>query len=67
MPQTFSQKLRDELTADKIPLFKTDIPQLSAFKKASAQGTTVAQVKNDRNAWKGAMAYRRVGMEIVDG
>lgn len=66
-PQTFAQKLRDELATDNIPLFRTNIPMLSAFKKASAQGTTAAQVKNDRNAWKGAMAYRRVGMEIVDG
>jgi chromosome partitioning protein len=65
-PQTAAQALRDELVSDNIPLFKTDIPQLAAFKKASAQGTTVAHVKADRNAWKGAMAYRRVGMEIAD-
>ncbi len=64
-PQTAAQKLREELLADNIPLFKTDIPQLAAFKKASAQGTTVAHVKSDRNAWKGAIAYRRVGMEIA--
>lgn len=66
-PQSSAQKLRDELDADNIPVFKTDIPFLAAFKKASAQGTTVAQVKNDRNAWKGAIAYRRIGMEIIDG
>jgi chromosome partitioning protein len=64
-PQTAALKLREELQVDNIPLFKTDIPLLAAFKKASAQGTTVAPVKADRNAWKGAMAYRRVGMEIV--
>jgi cellulose biosynthesis protein BcsQ len=66
-PQAAAIALRDELQADSIPVFRTFIPMLSAFKKASAQGTTVANVRSDRNAWKGAMAYRRVGMEIVDG
>jgi len=65
-PQVAAQMRRDELLADGILPFKTDIPSLAAFKKASAQGTTVAQVKGDRNAWKGAMAYRRIGMEIAD-
>jgi hypothetical protein len=66
MHKTYAIKFREELESAKIPIFKTEIPFLGAFKKASAQGTTVAHVKNDCNAWRGAMAYRRVGMEMID-
>jgi chromosome partitioning protein len=46
LPQTDGQQLRAGLIADKIPVFKAEIPLLVAFKKASAAGTTVDQLKN---------------------
>jgi chromosome partitioning protein len=65
-PQTEGQQLRTALIADKIPVFKAEIPMLVAFKKASAEGKTVADI-SDRNAWRAWRAYRSVGKEIIDG
>ena len=67
LPQTEGQQLRAGLVADAIPVFKADIPLLVAFKKASAAGTTVDQLKNDRNARRAWIAYRSVGEEITHG
>jgi len=66
-PQTEGQQLRAALVADRIPVFKAEIPLLVAFKKASAEGKTAADLKGDRNAWRAWRAYRSVGKEIIDG
>lgn len=66
-PQTEGRQLRDALIADGIPIFKAEIPLLVAFKKASAEGTTVATIKGDRNAWRACLSYRAAGREIIDG
>jgi chromosome partitioning protein len=54
------------LIADKVPVFKAEVPMLVAFKKASAEGKTVADIGN-RNAWRAWKAYRSLGKDIVDG
>jgi chromosome partitioning protein len=54
------------LIADKVPIFMADVPMLVAFKKASAEGKTVADIRN-RNAWRAWKAYRSGGKEIVEG
>lgn len=65
LPQTEGQQLRGGLIADRIPVFKAEIPMLVAFKKASAEGKTVDDLKGDRNAWRAWRAYRSVGEEIT--
>jgi chromosome partitioning protein len=45
-PQTEGQQLRAALIADKVPFFKAEVPMLVAFKKASAEGKTVADIRN---------------------
>lgn len=47
-PQNEGEQLRAGLTG--IPVFKAEIPFLVAYKKASAAGTTVDELKSDRNA-----------------
>ena len=64
--QTEGQQLRAVLIADKVPVFKAEVPMLVAFKKASAEGKTVADIRN-RNAWRAGKAYRSVRKEIVEG
>ena len=66
LPQTEGEQLRARLVADKIPVFEADIPFLVAFKKASAAGTTVDQLKGDRNARRAWIAYRSIGEEITN-
>jgi chromosome partitioning protein len=67
LPQTEGHQLRAGLLADKIPVFEAEIPLLVAFKKASAAGTTVEQLKADRNARRAWIAYRSIGEEITNG
>ena len=66
-PQSEGHQLRAGLLADNIPVFKAEIPMLVAFKKASAEGKTVADIRSDRNAWRAWKAYRSVGKEITGG
>jgi chromosome partitioning protein len=66
-PQTEGQQLRAGLIADGIPVFGAEIPLLVAFKKASAAGTTVDQLKSDRNARRAWISYRSIGEEIIHG
>jgi chromosome partitioning protein len=65
-PQTEGQQLRAGL-ANSVPAFEAEIPLLVAFKKASAAGATVDQLKSDRNARRAWIAYRSVGQEITHG
>jgi chromosome partitioning protein len=67
LPQTEGQQLRAGLLTDNIPVFEAEIPLLVAFKKASAAGTTVDQLRADRNARRAWIAYRSVGEEITRG
>lgn len=67
LPQTEGQQLRGALLADNIPVFEAEVSFLVAFKKASAGGTTVDQLKADGNARRAWIAYRSVGEEITDG
>lgn len=46
------------------PVFKTEIPRLKAFEKASGQGVTVDKV-DDRNAARAWAAYNAVGEECL--
>lgn len=62
-PRTDGEQLRSALLASRIPVFKSEIPQLVAFDKASAQGVIVSAARDDRaaRAWE---SYQLVGKEI---
>src|SRR4051794_13419917 len=67
-PRTDGQQLREMLTSQKIPVFKTEIPRLAAFEKAAAEGMPVySVVKDDRNAARAWDAYQAAGKEITHG
>jgi chromosome partitioning protein len=66
-PRTEGQQLRDMLTEQKIPVFKSEIPRLAAFEKAAADGLPVYGVKDDRNAARAWKAYEAAGKEILNG
>jgi chromosome partitioning protein len=63
-PETEAQQLRAMLEELKIPLFKTNIPRLKAFSKASATGVLASQVEDSRanRAWE---AYEAIGKEMM--
>ena len=63
-PETEAQQLKAMLDELKVPVFKTFIPRLKAFSKASADGCIVMQANDSRadRAWE---AYEAVGKEIV--
>src|SRR5271170_1949497 len=50
LPQTEGAQLRESLLAAGVPVFKSDIPLLVAYKKASADGVTAKEVRGDANA-----------------
>jgi chromosome partitioning protein len=58
-------KLRAELEANAFPVFRSQIPFLGAFHKASAEGVLVSYVKHDKNASRAWASYEAVGKEIV--
>ena len=66
-PQTEGEQLRASLVQAGIPIFKSEIPLLVAYRKASAEGITAREVKGDANARRAWLAYERVGKEIVNG
>jgi len=66
-PQTEGAQLRASLREARIPVFKSEIPLLVAYRKASADGVTARDVKGDRNARRAWLAYEKVGREIVNG
>jgi len=63
-PETEAQQLKAMLEKLKVPVFKTTVPRLKAFSKASASGCLVMQADDSRaaRAWE---AYKAVGKEIV--
>jgi len=66
-PRTEGQQLRDMLTQEGIPTFKTEIPRLAAFEKASAEGVPVYAIKDDARAARAWEAYEEAGGEIFNG
>jgi chromosome partitioning protein len=66
-PQTEGEQLRASLVQAGIPIFKSEIPLLVAFRKASAGGVTTREVRGDANARRAWLAYERVGREIING
>lgn len=58
--------LRAALASQDIPLFKTEIPELAAYEKASAEGVIVSKVQ-DENAAKAWEAIEALGKEIAHG
>jgi len=65
-PQTDGEKLRAQLVANNIPVFKTEIPRLKAFDTASSKGVAICDLK-DKGASRGWEAYEKVGKEILSG
>jgi len=63
-PETEAQQLKAMLDELKVPVFKTSVPRLKAYSKASATGVLVSQVDDARaaRAWE---AYEAIGKEVV--
>ena len=66
-PQTEGAQLRASLKEHGIPVFKSEIPLLVAYRKASAEGVIVSSLKEDRNAKRAWEVYKEVGEEILHG
>ncbi len=64
-PRTDGGQLREKLAEQSIPVFTTEIPRLTAFEKAAAEGVPVYSVKDERAARAWA-AYEAAGKEIVE-
>lgn len=60
-----SRTARRFLQKEKLPIFKTEIPLLIAFERASNQGKTVNEINDERSqkAWK---KYQAVGKEMIE-
>jgi chromosome partitioning protein len=56
-----ARKILEEL---KLPLFKTEIPRLIAFERASSRGVTIKDYPDPRAAF-GWSSYRAVGKEVL--
>jgi len=63
-PQTEGAELRASLIENNIPVFKSEIPLLVAYRKASSEGIVVSALK-DRNASRAWEAYQATGEEII--
>ena len=66
-PQTEGAQLRASLVEHEIPVFKTEIPLLVAYRKASAEGVIVSALRDDRNASRAWEAYAAAGKELING
>ncbi len=64
-PQTEGAQLRASLVENGIPVFKSEIPLLVAYRKASAEGVIVSALKDDRNAARAWEAYKATGEEMI--
>jgi chromosome partitioning protein len=64
-PRLDGVHLRNMLESADVPVFESEVPQLVAFDKASAEGVTVYEVKDERaaRAWK---SYEEAGKEIIN-
>jgi chromosome partitioning protein len=65
-PRTDGEQLREFLVKQDIPIFKSEIPQLVAFDRASENGVPVYEIKDERaaRAWQ---SYEEAGKEIYSG
>jgi chromosome partitioning protein len=65
-PRMDGAHLREMLIENHIPVFESEIPQLVAFDRASENGVTVNEAKDDRaaRAWQ---SYEAAGREIYNG
>jgi len=66
-PKTDGEKLRAELETVGIPVFKAEIPLLTAFDRAYTGGVLVRDVKRDPYALFAWEAYEAAGREMIDG
>jgi chromosome partitioning protein len=66
-PKTDGEKLRAELEKVGIPVFKAEIPLLTAFDRAYTGGVLVRDVKRDPYALFAWEAYEAAGREMIDG
>jgi chromosome partitioning protein len=64
-PESDGPQLRAVLEAQKIPVFKGEIPRLKSFEKAAAEGVPVYEVQNDPRAKRAWQSYEGVGKEIM--
>jgi chromosome partitioning protein len=64
-PRTEGKALREMLVENEIPVFKGEVPRLAAFEKAAAEGVSVGDVQNDRNAPRAWAAYIAIGKEVL--
>lgn len=64
-PRRDGQLAREALEAEGLPLFGTEIPDLSAFVKSAAMGVPVSEVAGDRRAERAWAAYEAVAKEIL--
>lgn len=63
-PSKDGEAAREEMTAQKLPMFTQGIRRLSAFQKAALQGIPVYEVK-DRQSVNGWSDYQSIGKEIL--
>jgi chromosome partitioning protein len=67
-PNRDAERLRADLADAQITaVFAAEIPNLIAFDKASARGTTVFAIKDDDYAARAWKSYEAAGKEICDG
>lgn len=64
LPQKDGEEYRALLDDLQVPVFKRSIRSMKAFKKASVQGCTVEQVRDDKRCALGWYDYEAVGQEI---
>ena len=63
-PEKEAAELREFLVGLSVPMFKAEVPELKAFKKAASAGQIVNQTP-DRNAARAWQAYAAAGKEIL--
>ena len=63
-PEKEAAELREFLAGLSVPMFKAEVPELKAFKKAASAGQIVNQTP-DRNAARAWQAYAAAGKEIL--
>lgn len=65
-PSRRGEEARTALESAKLPIFRSEIRQLDAFRKAAEQGSPVNKITGDRMAGIAWGCYRKVGEEILE-
>lgn len=60
-------KIRETLKAGHVPIFETEIPELTAFERAAEQGVLVDSYTADPYSEQAWAAYEAVGKELLNG